>query len=360
MTKTADAKRLAAFINKTFGPDTSQHYPRGCPTSPRKTSFKSNFAFRRTTENYLEKARFHAEQKGGKFVVRLWTLTAAAALSYSEYMGRWNRFLTAAKRRYPGFSCIRVIEVHPGEDYEVPGEPGHWETISHGLHIHFVADRYYSQRELQKIAHRCGLGHISVTGRCTATKEDHTIQSAVNYLSKYLRKQLFENCRGLRGRRVWAPVNFPEAVGVRDVLFTSRWGVVYERLSVDLNFCNHTFAFRALIADHGEMVSRMLGKGMHRALQEIESASQWPFSVRKLVAILKPSEPGSPYFQQDREGYGELPAPMTGSWPGVEKYLAWLQSPDGLQWAQQQRQARNERDRERQRERRRELANPSD
>jgi hypothetical protein len=149
-------------------------------------------------------------------------------------------------------------------------------------------------------------------------------------------------------------------VGVRDVLFISRWKVVYERLAVDLNFCNHSFAFRALIADHGEMVSRLLGKGLHRALDEIESAPQWLFSVRKLVAILKPSEPGSPYFRQDRESYDYLPAPMTGSWPGVEKYLAWLQSPDGLQWAQQQQQARIQRDRERQRERRRELANPSD
>jgi hypothetical protein len=129
---------------------------------------------------------------------------------------------------------------------------------------------------------------------------------------------------------------------------------------VDLDFCNHSFAFRAFIADHGEMVSRLLAKGLHRALDEIDQTCQWPLSARKLATTLKHSEPGSPYFRQDRESYDYLLEPMTGSWPGVERYLAWLQSPDGLQWAQQQQQARIQRDRERQRERRREQANPSD
>ena len=352
------AERVTAFIQKALVPDNAQRYPPECFTAPRKTSFKSNLAFRLTIAAYMEQARKCAELRGGEFYVRLWTITAADVLAYKVYLQRWNGFLTAAHRRYPGFSAIRVIEVHPGEDFEIPGQPGRWGCISHGLHIHFVCARFFQHGEMQELAHRAKLGHVSVTGR-TGGGKSHTVDSVTNYLSKYLRKGLYENCRGLKGRRMWAPVNFPEAVAVRDILATARWNVVYQRLTVNQDFCDRSFSIRATIAEHGEIVSRLLDKGGYKFLRssELEKLTySWIFTPEKLVEILEPSEMGSRYYKEDQDSYSYLPVSLGGAWPGVGKYLEWLNTPEGLHWAHGQKEERKERDRERQRERRRELA----
>ncbi len=355
--KHAKKARVEAAL-KLVSPDTIQRYPEECATVPRKTSFRSNFAFRRTIESYLERGRRNAEAAGLEFYTRLWTVTSSEAISYGAFMRRWNAFLGAFKRFDPKFSGVRVLEAHPGEDYEVPGQPGRWETISHGVHMHFVTDRFYDQEKIQEIANRVGLGFVSVSGRC-ASGEKHTILSVTNYLSKYLRKGLWENSRGLRGRRMWGPINYPDAVGVRDVMIISRWRVVFDRLSCDYFFKGLDFSIRAEIANFGEIASRLIDKGQVDQLMKLKET--WEsncsaYSIGSFVEILKPSCLGSRFHIDDCKRYAHLPSTPERGWPGVGKYLDWLYTSEGLEWSCQRNDERIERDRQRQRERRRELA----
>lgn len=355
--KRAKQERVEAAL-KLVSPHTIQRYPEECITTPRKTTFRSVFALRRTIELYLERGRRNAEAAGLDFYIRLWTITAVEAISYGEFMSRWNTFLSALKRLDRNFSGVRVLEAHPGEDYEVPGQPGRWETISHGLHMHFITDRFYRQKDIQKIAKRVGLGFVSVSGRC-ATGEEHTILSVTNYLAKYLRKGLCENLQGLKRRRMWAPINFPDAVSVREVQIMSRWRVVLDRLSCDYFFKGLDFSIRVEVANFGEIASRLIDKGMYDQLYMLKStweSSCSAYSIGSFVEILKPSCLGSRFHNDDCSRYAYLPTSLSQGWPGVSKYLDWLYTSEGLEWSCQRNNERIERDRERQRKRRRELA----
>jgi len=343
-------------------PETLQRYPAERPSSaPRQTSYRSNLAFKRTLEAYLAEAEQAAKKRtSGKFVIRMWTVTAVEALPYTLFMRRWNDFVRFAKRQFPGFSCIRVVEVHPGEDYEIPGQPGRWDTISHGLHMHFVADKYYPQGQMQHLATRANLGHVSVSGKMGDGKR-HTVASVTNYLSKYLRKGLHENSAGLRGRQLWAAVNYSGSVGVRDIVTISRWSVVFHRLSTDMDFCFYGFKMRAKIAYEGEILSRLVeglsgGLPAVLAIQSSGALRDWTWPVEKLWRLLRPSVHAHSRYHEDRKQYSYLPASLGGTWPGVTNYLEWLQSPEGREWALAQNTLRIEADRQRQRERRRELA----
>jgi hypothetical protein len=90
---------------------------------------------------------------------------------------------------------------------------------------------------------------------------EHTVQSVVNYLAKYLRKGLFENSAGLKKRRIWSAVNFPAAVNVRDILLISRWKVVHDRFSVNGEFCCLSFSTRAKIS--AESFRVLIGRNLH-------------------------------------------------------------------------------------------------
>ena len=158
---------------------------------------------------------------------------------------------------------------------------------------------------------------------------------------------------------MWAPIKYPNAVRVRDILSTSRWRVVYERLSCDEYFCDQNFSTRAEIAGFGEIVSRLLDKEMFPQLREIagiRATEGTAYSVDKYIEALKPSWLGSRFHFEDRERYEYLPPSLGNGWPGVGKYLDWLNSPEGLKWAHQRKDDRIEQDRQKQRERRRELA----
>lgn len=357
-----DAQKTCAPIP---APKDVQKYPAERPRSgPRATSYRSNLAFRRTLEAYLAEAALN--RRGGRFYIRMWTVTAADAIAYKDFMKRWNRFVTLAKRQFPGFSCVRVVEVHPGEDFEIPGQPGRWDCISHGLHMHFVADRYYPQEQMQRLANRAALGHVSVNGK-TENGSRHTVASVVNYLSKYLRKGLHENSSGLRGRQLWAAVNFHGAVGVRDIVTISRWSVIFHRLSMNEDFTYSSFKTRARIAFEGEILSQLVeGMGFPAVLRirDDRGFHDWIWQPEKLWRLLQPSEPGHPRYREDVRHYSYLPASLGSGWPGVEKYLEWLNSPDGRVWGLAQNEARivadRQRQRERQREQRRELAGLSD
>ncbi len=314
-------------------------------------------AFRRTLENYLRIAEEQAARRGKQMVIRMWTLTAADVLPYDIFMKRWNKFVKLMRRKFPNFSCVRVVEAHPGETFEVPGQPGRWECITHGLHMHFAADLYYSQKVVQQIANAAMLGHVSVTGKL-ADGDNHSTTSIVNYLSKYLRKTLTDNPTALKGRRLWDAVNFAGKVGVRDIVTISRWWVVHDRMSIDLNFCNCSFKLRAKIAYEGEVLSslvegikdgfsgvlRMKAEGVFR---------DWALPVETMWAILEPSTEGSRHFAKDVQRYAHVTGDLKSRWLGVARYLAWLNTHEGTKWMLDQRQAQIAADRERERERRR-------
>jgi hypothetical protein len=326
-------------------------------TSPRTTSHRSNLAFRRTLENYLRLAEERAARRGTQMVIRMWTLTAADVLPYEIFMKRWNKFVKLMRRKFPNFSCVRVVEAHPGESFEIPGQPGRWECISHGLHMHFATDRYYSQKVVQQIANKAKLGHISVTGKL-ADGDSHSTTSIVNYLSKYLRKTLTENPTALKGRRLWDTVNFAGKVGVRDIVTISRWWVVHDRMSIDLNFCNCSFKQRAKIAYEGEILSRLVERieGGFSGVLRMKAEGvfrDWAWPVETMWAILQPSKRRGRRARKEVARYAHVTGPLKSRWLGVGPYLAWLNTLEGTEWMLDQREAQKEADRERERERRR-------
>lgn len=337
-----------------------QRYPVSASTSPRTTSHRSNLAFRRTLENYLRIAEEQAARRGRRLVIRMWTVTAEDVLPYEIFMKRWDKFVKLMRRRFPGFSCVRVVEAHPGESFEVPGQPGRWDCISHGLHMHFAADRYYSQKVVQQIANAAMLGNVSVTGKL-ADGENHSASSLVNYLSKYLRKSLTDNPTALKGRQLWSAINFSGKVGVRDIVTISRWKVVHDRMSIDPNFCNCSFKHRAKIAYEGEVLSRLVERieGGFSGVLRMKAEGvfrDWAWSVEAMWAILQPSERYSRHFRKDLARYAHVTGPLKSRWLGVRPYLEWLNTPTGTEWMLDQKDAQKEADREREKERRRMLA----
>lgn len=334
-----------------------QRYPVPVETSPRTTSYRSNLAFRRTLENYLRIAEEQAARRGKRMVIRMWTLTSAEVLPYGVFMERWNVFVKYMRRRYPGFSCVRVVEAHPGETFEVPGQPGRWECISHGLHMHFATDRYYTQKVVQEIANKAKLGHISVTGKL-ADGGNHSASSLVNYLSKYLRKTLTDNPTALKGRQLWGVINFSGKVGVRDIVTISRWWVVHDRMSIDPNFCNCSFKQRAKIAYEGEVLSRLVEsvEGGFSGVLRMKAEGlfrDWAWPVETMWSVLEPSVEGGRHFSQDVQRYAHVTGDLKSRWLGVGPYLAWLNTHEGTEWMLDQREAQKEADRKRERERRR-------
>jgi len=123
--------------------------------------------------------------------VRVWTVTAAAVLSYDEFCKRWAVLSAGLVKR--GFIGVRVFEAHPG---------------GHGLHCHVVTAQYWRVEVVRRLAKRAGLGRVHVA--------THASKKASEYVLKDLGK--LRRSGGLKGRRLWAALGKSEShLKVREV-----------------------------------------------------------------------------------------------------------------------------------------------
>lgn len=115
-----------------------------------------------------------------------WTLTTPDEVhDPKEISARWHNFLTVLARHYKGTDKVRgmrIYEHHPN---------------GHGIHIHFVVNKFLSVNEVRHIAEVTGFGrvHVCVWER---DNEDTPGGSLNRYLQKYLFKGRSEDWSGTR------------------------------------------------------------------------------------------------------------------------------------------------------------------
>jgi hypothetical protein len=98
---------------------------------------------------------------------------------------------------------IRVYELHD----------------EHGLHIHWLVDRFLPVQVVRRIAKRHGFGRIHAK-RCGKWVGD--------YLAKYLSKEVRAAC--LKGKRLWAGFGNATWCRVKDINVRSWLGEEYRRI----------------------------------------------------------------------------------------------------------------------------------
>jgi len=161
-------------------------------------SMKSHMAFKFNVERLFESS------KGG---VYFWTSTFAKVLTVKEASKRWSAFSK---------ELVRELQVYGLRVYELHDE--------HGLHIHWLANRYLPVQIVRAIALKHGFGRIHVE-RCGKWVAD--------YLAKYLGKEIRAAC--LKGKRLWACFGDFQWGRVKDIIVRSWLGDEYRRLRGDAN-----------------------------------------------------------------------------------------------------------------------------
>jgi len=156
-------------------------------------SLKSQLAFKFNVERMFE-----ASESG----VYFWTSTFEKVLTVKEASKRWSAFSKEIVRELKVFG-VRVYELHD----------------EHGLHIHWLANRYLPVQVVRRIAEKHGFGRIHVE-RCGKWVAD--------YLAKYLSKEIRAGC--LKGKRLWACFGDFKWGRVKDIFVRSWLGDEYRRI----------------------------------------------------------------------------------------------------------------------------------
>jgi hypothetical protein len=159
-------------------------------------SRKSHIAFKFNVQRLFE------ESKTG---VYFWTSTFREVLTVKQASRRWSVFAKDLVRDLGVFG-VRVYELHD----------------EHGLHIHWLVDRFLPVELVRRIAERHGLGRIHAK-RCGKWVGD--------YLAKYLSKEVRAGC--LKGKRLWAGFGNAAWCRVKDINVRSWLGDEYWRLRRD-------------------------------------------------------------------------------------------------------------------------------
>ena len=157
---------------------------------------KSRIAFKFNVDRLFESS------KGGVF---FWTSTFEKVLTVQEASKRWSGFSKELVREL-NVSGLRVYELHD----------------EHGLHVHWLADRFLPVQIVRRIAERHGFGRIHVK-RCG--------KWVAEYLAKYLSKEVRAGC--LKGKRLWAAFGDATWTRVKDIIVRSWLGAEYWRLRGD-------------------------------------------------------------------------------------------------------------------------------
>ena len=154
---------------------------------------KSRIAFKFNVERLFE---------GTESGAYLWTSTFAKVLTVKEASKRWSGFSKELVRELKVYG-VRVYELHD----------------EHGLHVHWLANRFLPVQIVRAIALRHGFGRIHVK-RCGKWVAD--------YLAKYLSKEVRAGC--LKGKRLWATFGDARWTRVKDIVVRSWLGDEYRRL----------------------------------------------------------------------------------------------------------------------------------
>ena len=159
-------------------------------------SLKSHTAFKFNVERLFE-----SSESG----VYFWTSTFRKVITVKEASKLWSAFAKDIVREL-GLSGLRVYELHD----------------EHGLHIHWLVDRFVPVQIVRRIAERHGFGRIHAK-RCGKWVGD--------YLAKYLSKEVRAAC--LKGKRLWAGFGEATWCRVKDINVRSWLGEEYWRLRGD-------------------------------------------------------------------------------------------------------------------------------
>jgi len=154
---------------------------------------KSRIAFKFNVERLFE---------GAESGVYFWTSTFVKVLTVKEASKRWSAFSKELVRELKVYG-VRVYELHD----------------EHGLHVHWLANRFLPVQIVRAIALRHGFGRIHVK-RCGKWVAD--------YLAKYLSKEVRAGC--LKGKRLWATFGDAIWTRVKDIVVRSWLGDEYRRL----------------------------------------------------------------------------------------------------------------------------------
>jgi len=137
--------------------------------------------------------------------VYMWTFTFEKFQPDWRAMMRWDEFKTKLcgrgfgarhNSRYPLLQGLRVVEVHPGNNFH---------GLSHGLHFHCLFNQRVCVHWVRRVACKFGFGRIQAR---------KVTQEEARYIGKYLTKGQPELTKGARR---WGTINWPEACKVRDI-----------------------------------------------------------------------------------------------------------------------------------------------
>jgi len=122
--------------------------------------------------------------------LRLWTFTLRHCIEPKIATKAWRRLLDHHLKPL-GFAGVRVFETHPG---------------GHGLHVHFVCNKFISVNRVRHAVAGSLFGRIHV---CQIDKK------SAGYVAKYLTKSRRSGL--LKGVRLWATVGLPRAFATRTI-----------------------------------------------------------------------------------------------------------------------------------------------
>lgn len=106
---------------------------------------------------------------------------------WSEVSKAWNRFRTAAQKKYGRFSYVRILEHHHNSDYP---------------HLHCLIDKRFSDVWMAHELKTAGFGYQCVCKEVTSA-------GAAGYVTKYLTKPWSsDNCKDIRKRLRLRVVSF--------------------------------------------------------------------------------------------------------------------------------------------------------
>lgn len=117
----------------------------------------------------------------------LWTFTLKETIPPREASKRWTKLLAALRKHDPLWAGVRVFELHPGAFGE----------YSHGLHVHLVSHRFFSDRVMKTFCESHGWGHFD--RRIIFDKH------AAFYVGKYLNKDRDGALFGMRLQSSFGP-----------------------------------------------------------------------------------------------------------------------------------------------------------
>lgn len=138
--------------------------------------------------------------------IYMWTFTFRKYQPDHRAMMRWkelqSKLVTNRGGEYPLLVGLRVVEVHPGNNFH---------GLSHGLHFHCLFNQRVSVHRMRRLCNKLDFGRIHV--RKVSMEE-------AMYVGKYLTKGQPEL---LKGARRWGTINWPAATRVRHIKIESQF-----------------------------------------------------------------------------------------------------------------------------------------